>query len=78
MTASRIDHNSLKKTLAETEPSTHDNVWLTGLPESVDIITVGQKVEPVIINSSQLGPVGLMPSRASDQTQLVQRQGAQQ
>ncbi|MEQ9445651.1 MAG: efflux RND transporter periplasmic adaptor subunit [Rhodospirillaceae bacterium] len=70
---------------ASASSASSDNVWLTGLPESVDIITVGQefvtvgqKVEPVIINSSQLGPVGLMPSRASDQTQLVQRQGAQQ
>ncbi len=70
---------------ASASSASSDSVWLTGLPESVDIITVGQefvtvgqKVEPVIINSSELGPVGLMPSRASDQTQLVQRQGAQQ
>ncbi|MEQ8735083.1 MAG: efflux RND transporter periplasmic adaptor subunit [Rhodospirillaceae bacterium] len=70
---------------ASASSASSDSVWLTGLPGSVDIITVGQefvtvgqKVEPVIINSSELGPVGLMPSRASDQTQLVQRQGAQQ
>ncbi len=69
---------------ATASSASSDSVWLTGLPASVDIITVGQefvtigqKVEPVVINSSQLGPMGLLPAQVPEQTQLVQRQGAQ-
>ncbi len=53
-----------------TSAATTDSVWLTGLPATVDIITIGQEfvsegqaVQPVIGNAGQVGALEPAPSR---------------
>lgn len=68
-----------------TSSASADSVWLVGLSPTVEIITVGQefvtvgqKVDPVMIDSSLIGPVGGLPSTEIDQTRVAQRDGSQQ
>lgn len=68
-----------------TSSASADSVWLVGLSPTVEIITVGQefvtvgqKVDPVMIDSSLIGPVGGLPSTKVDQTRVAQRDGSQQ
>ncbi|NKB43753.1 MAG: efflux RND transporter periplasmic adaptor subunit [Alphaproteobacteria bacterium] len=68
-----------------TSSASTDSVWLTGLPPIVDIITVGQefvtidqKVDPVLIDPSVVGPVGNAPIAGADQTWLAQSEGEQE
>lgn len=68
-----------------TSSASAESVWLVGLSPTVEIITVGQefvtvgqKVEPIIVDTSIVGPVGSMPSTDLDQTKLAQREGRQQ
>jgi membrane fusion protein, multidrug efflux system len=68
-----------------TSSASADSVWLVGLSPTVEIITVGQefvivgqKVDPVLIDTSLIGPVGGLPSTEIDQTKVAQREGPQQ
>lgn len=68
-----------------TSSASTDSVWLTDLPATVDVITVGQefvtvgqKVDPVLIDPSLVGPVGGARLVDPSQTRLAQNQGGQQ
>ncbi len=67
-----------------TSSASTDSVWLTDLPPTVDVITVGQefvtigqKVDPVLINPSLVGPVGGAQLFDPSQTRLAQSQRGQ-
>ncbi len=65
--------------------SSTDSVWLVGLPETVNLITVGQefvrvgqKVEPVRIGSESeqsMDPLSLRESSPADQNRMAERAG---
>ena len=68
-----------------TSSASADSVWLTGLPSSVDVITVGQefvtvgqKVDPVMIDPSVVDPVSSAPLSGPDRTRLAQSGGDQE
>lgn len=67
-----------------TASATAKDVWLVGLPSTVDIITIGQefvttgqKVEPVMTGSGEIGAgvLGRAPSMDADGTTLAQNEG---
>lgn len=67
-----------------TSSASTDSVWLTDLPPTVDVITVGQefvtigqKVDPVLIDPSLVGPVGGAQLFDPSQTRLAQSQRGQ-
>ena len=62
-----------------------DSVWLVGLSPTIEIITVGQefvtvgqKVDPVLIDTSLIGPIGRLPSTEVEQKRVAQHDGNQQ
>ena len=68
-----------------TSSASADSVWLTGLPPTVDVITVGQefvtigqKVDPVMIDPSLVDPVSSIPFADPGQTRLAQSEGDQE
>lgn len=67
-----------------TSSASTDSVWLTDLPPTVDVITVGQefvtigqKVDPVLDDPSLVGPVGGAQLFDPSQTRLAQSQRGQ-
>lgn len=64
-----------------TAAATAKDVWLVGLPSTVDIITigqefvtVGQKVEPVMTDTGEIGLMGRASTPDSDGTTLAQKE----
>ena len=73
---------------ADASSSSTTSVWLTGLPDTIDIITVGQEfvrvgqqVEPVLVgpNSERtVDPLSRAPSVSNDRGQVARRRGDSQ
>ncbi len=63
---------------ASTSSATADSIWLTGLPASIDIITIGQEfvaegqtVQPVLANSDQVGAAPRAPRAFAEPTEVA-------
>jgi membrane fusion protein, multidrug efflux system len=69
---------------AATSSASADSVWLTGLPATVAIITVGQefvtvgqKVEPVILDPAEIGAIGGLPTSQENRVRIAKGEGDQ-